>query len=200
MKAFSSPLRGPLLSRYGRVSSAEEIFFALRASESSERVELSTLFDHFRHEVEPVAHSRGDGLIKLPAGLGDGLSHRIRAKPLALLELGVERVGHRLDPGGIDRFQLVDQAEDPVQSLDGVSRLLRPDADAGKLRDAADLVVGKRHENTEGYAALNARPEGFPLSPRASLAYHIGGLNPGLIPSKVRHLTVNGKDQMPLCV
>src|SRR5258708_37754756 len=117
MKAFSSPLRRPILSRYWRVSSAEEIFFALRASESSERVELSTLFDHFRHEVEPVAHSRGDGLIKLPAGLGDGLSHRIRAKPLALLEPGVERVGHRLDPRGVDRFPLGRQAEDPGPAL-----------------------------------------------------------------------------------
>src|SRR5258708_27988466 len=130
MKAFSSPLRRPILSRYWRVSSAEEIFFALRASESSERVELSTLFDHFRHEVEPVAHSRGDGLIKLPAGLGDGLSHRIRAKPLALLEPGVERVGHRLDPGGIHRLPLVHQAADPAPTLHGLSRPPRPGSHA----------------------------------------------------------------------
>ena len=43
------------------------------------------------------------------------------------------------------RAHFVDQANHPVQALERRLGLFRPDGDAGKPRDASDLVVGKRH-------------------------------------------------------
>ena len=48
-------------------------------------------------------------------------------------------------PLGIDRLQLVDQAEHLVQPLGHAARLFGADGDAGETRDALDLVGGQGH-------------------------------------------------------
>src|SRR6185436_19233020 len=91
MKAFSSPFRRATRARNWRASSTEEIFFASRAPESSSRVELSKLLDHFRHEVQVARDGRRDGLVSLVLV---ALRDFVGAQALAEL-LGMR---HRLDP------------------------------------------------------------------------------------------------------
>src|SRR3989440_11248977 len=159
MKALSSPSRCAMRSKQSRVSSTAEIFLAARAAPSSARLWLSTLLNHFRYQVQGVVDRRRERLVKrVPVGLGD----LVRAQSLDQLE----RMRHWNYAGGIDPAHLVDQAEDTIQARMQRCRLLRPDGDAGKPCDAADLVVGKRHENCGECYRLEPRPGGgFPLFP-----------------------------------
>jgi hypothetical protein len=70
-------------------------------------------------------------------------------------------VGHGLDPGGVDRPQLIDQAENPVQALDRGRRFLGPDTDSRKVREPAYLVVRKRHEMRRVLQAFESDPGAF---------------------------------------
>src|SRR5437879_6097522 len=144
MKAFSSPLSCAMRSRWSCVSSTEESFLAASAAESSESVAFSKLLYDLGDEVQAVLDRRGDRLIKLLlVGLGD----LVGTQPLPAGQMGLERMRHRLDAAGIHGAHLVDQAKHPVQALQRRLGLFRPDGDAGKPRDAADLVVGKRHSD-----------------------------------------------------
>src|SRR5262249_35011868 len=129
MKAFSAPFSRPMRSRQARVSSTEETFLALRATDSSVSVALSKLLDDLRQEIEVVRHGRGDGLITLVlVGLGDA----VLAQPLPWGETRLARVRHRLDAGRVDGAHLVDQSEDPVEALEHVAGLFRRDRDSGQ--------------------------------------------------------------------
>jgi len=68
-----------------------------------------------------------------PVGLG-GL---VRAQPLD----HVQGVGHRLDAGGVDRLDLADQLEDPVQAAAHFRGFPGLQGEAGEAREAPDLVV-----------------------------------------------------------
>src|SRR6185436_18502912 len=111
MKAFSSPFRRAMRARNWRASSTEEIFFASRAPESSSRVELSKLLDHFRHEVEVALYRRGDGLISLVL-----VAFRDFVLTQALAD--VEGVRHGLDAGDVDRAHLLDEGEHAIEALE----------------------------------------------------------------------------------
>src|SRR5437870_475281 len=111
IKAFSSPLWRSMRPRQARVSSTEDSFFAASAAESSRSVALSKLLDHLGHEVQSILDRRGDGLIKLAL---IGLAHLVRPQTLN----HINRMGHRLDAGGVNCAHLVDQAEHPVQAIE----------------------------------------------------------------------------------
>jgi hypothetical protein len=85
--------------------------------------------------VQPALDRRSP---RLEPGALVGLRHGIRAQRLD----HVQGMRHRLDAGSVDRLQLVDEAQHPVQAVAHLGRLLIADRDAGKLRNAADLVVG----------------------------------------------------------
>src|SRR2546425_4294386 len=142
MKAFSSPLWRSMRSRQARVSSTEDSFLAARAAESSRSVAVSKLLDHLGYEVQPILHlwfsvppRWSDRLIKLAL---IGLAHPIR--PQALNH--VERMGHRLDTGGVNRAHLVDQAEHPVQAIEHGAGFFWLDRDAREAREAPHVVGG----------------------------------------------------------
>src|SRR6185295_15106239 len=138
MKAFSCRSSFAIRSRQARVSSTDETFFTASAADNSVTVELSKLLDDFGDEVKTLFHRRGRGLVELPpVGFGDFVG----AKPLNQ----VEGVRHRLDAGGIHRPHLPHQPQDAVQALADLPRLAGIQSDAGEAREAADLVVGKRH-------------------------------------------------------
>ena len=99
---------------------------------------IEHLLDHFRHEVQPVLDRRRPGLeLGALVGLGD----RVGAQRL----YHVERVRHRLDAVGVHGLQLVDHAEDPVQAIVHDAGVVLGHGNARELRDAQDLVSGKRH-------------------------------------------------------
>src|SRR3954465_15240313 len=133
MKAFSSAFSLPMRSRHARVSSTEESFFAARRPESSRSVELSTLLDHLRYEVQPFLYGGRDGLISIAPVR---LERLVRSQPLT----DIHRVGHRLDALGIDAAHLVDQSEDLVQPVEHRVRFFRLEIDASEPREAANVV------------------------------------------------------------
>jgi len=134
MKALSSRLSFAIRSKQARVSSTEEIFLAASAADSSVTVELRRLLNDFGDEIQPPFHCWGNGLMRLaPVGFGD----LVRPQPLD----HVQGVGHRLDARGVDRLDLADQLEDPVQAAAYFRGFPGLQGDAGKLREAADLVV-----------------------------------------------------------
>src|SRR5207237_2326083 len=96
MKLFSLRSRRAIRSRHRRVSSTEETCLAASARESSPSVALSTLLDHFRHEVEALFDRRGDRLIK--RALID-LARLVGPQPLCR----IDGVRHRLDAARVDR-------------------------------------------------------------------------------------------------
>src|SRR5438132_4795202 len=134
MNALSSSWRS-MRCRQARVNSTDETFFAARAAESSRSVALSKLLDHLGHEVQPILDCGSDRLIKLALV---GLAHFIR--PQALNHL--ERMGHRLDAGGVNRAHLVDQAQHAVQAIEHRTGFLRLDRDAREAREAPHVVGG----------------------------------------------------------
>jgi hypothetical protein len=54
-------------------------------------------------------------------------------------------VGHGLDPGGIHRLHLLDEAEDAVELGLVAGGLVLGHPDAGQFGDAFDVVDGERH-------------------------------------------------------
>src|SRR5262245_25181994 len=138
MKAFSSPFNRAMRPRKASVSSTEETFLVSSAEASSARLALSTyvasLLDDLGHQIQVFLHERRDGLITLTlVGFGDGVG----AQPL----LGVQGMRHRFDARGIDSTHLVDQAQDPVQTLENRFGFVGPDSDAGEPGEPPHLVV-----------------------------------------------------------
>ena len=97
-------------------------------------VELSKLLNDFGNEVEPLLDGGGDRLVELATvRFGD----LVRAKPLD----HVQGMGHRLDARGVDRLDLADQLQDPVQAAAHFRGFPRLQGEAGEAREAPDLVV-----------------------------------------------------------
>src|SRR4051812_269576 len=156
MKALSSALSLAVRSKQARVSSTEEIFLAASAADSSVTVELSRLLNDFGDEVQTCFHGRRDRLVGLaPIGLGDV----VRAQPLDQ----VQSVRHGLDARGIDRLDLADQLEDPVQAAAHFRSLPRLQGDAGEAREAPDVVVGERHSRSMARRGRGRRERRFSL-------------------------------------
>ena len=100
-------------------------------------------------QVKPGLHRRGDRLEQLV--LVDLIDD------VGALALGhVHRVRHRLDAGRVDRAQLVDQAEHPVQLADDCDFFLRAEGDAREPGKAFDLVRRERHCGAENASAAYA--------------------------------------------
>src|SRR4026209_1796959 len=157
-------------ARQSCVSSRAEIFLAASAAESSVTVELSKLLNDLGDEVQALFHRGGDGLVQ-PAlvALGD----LVGAQPLNQ----VQRVGHRFDPGGVDRLDLADQLEYPGHAAGHLPGFAWLEGDPGEAREAADLVVGKRHRLSMKWQPQEGAARGvFPFDSGATLAYYIGHL------------------------
>src|SRR5258706_8202802 len=136
MKAFRAPFSRPMRSRQARVRSTAETFFERRATDSSVSVALSKLLNYLGDEIQAVGDLgpalgslRRDRLIKRVLV---GLARLVGAQPLFHREIRLPGMRHRLDAGGVDRAQLVDQREHPVQALEHLAGLLRRDRDTGK--------------------------------------------------------------------
>src|SRR4051812_21702784 len=148
MNAFSSPLRRAMRSRKTCVSSALDIFFASSAEDSS-TADSSTgdpfsivLLDDPRHEVEPLLDGRRRSLVVLaPIRFRDF----VLTQSLTGLELRIERMRHRFDPGRIDGLHLVDEPEQVIQLRARISSFGVVHGDAREPGNATDLVEVERH-------------------------------------------------------
>ena len=125
-------------ARQACVSSTEEIFLAASAAESSVTVEFSKLLDDLGNEVQAVFDRRSDGPIQLALVAFGNL---IRTQPLD----DVEGMRHGFYASGVDRLDLADEFQDPVQALADLPGFAGLESDPGEAGEAADLVVGKRH-------------------------------------------------------
>lgn len=116
------------------------------------------LFDNFRNQVEPRL-DRGSDRLELLALVGFG--HFVRAQA----QLGLGRMRHGFNAGGIDGIHLLYEPEYPRERFGIRTCFLGGDPQPSEVGDFPDLGCIKRHAVVSG--AVNG------VAPASARPYHI---------------------------
>jgi len=93
---------------------------------------MARSFDDPWHQIQAVIDCRSDPLVILaPVGLGDLICAQAQAE--------VAGVRHRLDAGGVDRLQRLDQTEDIIKLPEQARRFGGVEFQSRELGNAGDI-------------------------------------------------------------